>query len=431
MLKKKTKFIVILLVAFLMLSTFSFATDEGVMPISDTSEEKTIEPRDTETATETNETQTAEQSEIHNGDLYLFDNDIVMDQLVDGNVFIFGKNVKITGKVNGCIFVCAENITFDKDSYVLQSVYACANTINFNGVSLVDLYASCRQLDMSSDSFVQRDLRVAADTLNFSSGVGRNAFVYVNNFNFMAESDPIIYGDLTYTASRELELTQELVQGNISYKPDMENKQEPVTEVILDKVVDLCSSLLYVAIVFVLAILLAPKFVEKASSYIALSSTSKSFGIGILAAVIAIVASIVLLFSVIGIPVSFAIVALLVLLFSIATAITSICITYKLKEKFAYSKDYLTYLTLAGVVIVIWALKLIPYVGGIISIVVNLVGFGVVVDYLLTKNKSNKKEVKETPKKEKVKKEVTKEEATKKETVKKEKTSKKDDTKKD
>lgn len=76
MLKKKTKFILILLAAFLIVSTVSFATDEGIMPISETAEEKTIEPRDNETP---NETQTAEQSEIHNGDLYLFDNDIVMD----------------------------------------------------------------------------------------------------------------------------------------------------------------------------------------------------------------------------------------------------------------------------------------------------------------------------------------------------------------
>lgn len=418
MLKKKTKFILILLAAFLIVSTVSFATDEGIMPISETAEEKTIEPRDNETPNETNETQTAEQSEIHNGDLYLFDNDIVMDQLVDGNVFIFGNNVKVTGKVNGSLYVCANNLTFDKDSYILQSIYACANTIKFDGIAYYDLYASCRQLDMSADSFVQRDLRVVADTLNFSSGVGRNAFVYVNTFNFMKESDAIVYGDLTYTASRELELSQELVQGNISYKPDMENEQNSVSEVILDKAIELCSSLLYVAIVFVLAILLAPKFMEKASTYITPATSAKSFGIGILATIMAVVISLVLLFSVIGIPVSFAIIALLVLLLSIATAVTSICITYRLKEKFAYSKDCLTYLTLAGVVIVIWVLKLIPYVGGVVSFVIKMIGLGIIIYYLLTKSKSNKEEKKDD-KKETVKKE------------KKEKPAKKDDKKED
>lgn len=392
MLKRKTKFIIMLLACLLFVSTFSFATDTDVAPISETSEGQPVA---------TSETGTDEQVEIHNGDLYLFDNDVVMDQLVDGNVFIFGKNVKITGKINGCLFVCADNLTFDKDSYVIQSIFACANTITYNGIAQIDLYASCRQLDMSADSIVGRDLRLAADTLNFSSCVGRNAFVYVNNFNFMAESDPIIYGDLTYTNSRELSLSQELVQGNISYKKDMENEQAPIVEVILDKVAQLCSSLLYVAVVFVLAIFLAPKFIEKTSSYVTTQAICKSFGIGVLATIIAVVVSLVLLFSVIGIPVSFAIVALLVLLISIATAVTSICITYKLKEKFSYTKNYLTYLTLAGVVIVIWALKLIPYVGWIISFVVKMIGLGVIVYYLLTKNKSSKEETKETVKKEK------------------------------
>lgn len=402
MLKKKTKFVVILLAVFLVISTFSFATDEGIMPISETSEEKTIQPRDTETPTETNETQTSEQAEIYNGDLYLFENDIVMDQLVDGNVFIFGNNVKITGKVNGCLFVCANNLTFDEDSYVIQSIYACANTIKFNGIVQVDLYASCRQIDMSSDSFVGRDLRIGADTLNFNSGVGRNAFVYANNFNFVTNPDSpsIVYGDLTYTASKELSLSQELVQGNISYKQYAENNA-PVQEVILDKLFELCSILLYVAFIFALTIFLAPKFIEKASSYVTPSTVTKSFGIGILTTVATIGISFALLFTVIGIPISFAIIALLVLLLSIATIITSICITYKLKEKFSYRKDYLTYLTLAGVVIVIWALELIPYIGLVISVLVKMIGLGIVVYYLITKNRSNKNEIEDTVKKEK------------------------------
>ena len=80
--------------------------------------------------------------------------------------------------------------------------------------------------------------------------------------------------------------------------------------------------------------------------------------------------------------------ALLILLLSIATTVTSICITYKLKEKFAYTKNYLTYLTLVGIIVVIWALNLIPYVGWVISFVVKMFGLGTVVYYLFMKNKS-------------------------------------------
>ena len=383
MLKKKTKFIVILLAILLVFSGFSFATNEDVMPISETSEEKPIEPRE--------EQENNVEQEIYNGDLYLFDNDIVMDKLVDGNVFAFGNNIKITGKINGSLFVCANNLTFDKEAYVIQTIYACANNIYFNGAAN-ELYATCRLIDMSYDSFIKRDIRIGAETFNFNGCAGRNVFVSANNFNFITTENAaaLVYGDLTYTSNQELNLSKEFVQGNVTYKQYLANEEASIGEIIIEKATQLCSSLLYVAIVFILAILLAPNFVEKASSYIAVSSTSKSFGIGILTVVLAVVVSFSLLFSIIGIPVSFAIIALLVLLLSISTAVTSICITYKLKEKFEYSKNYLTYLTLAGVIIVIWALKLIPYVGGVISFIVKMIGLGIVIYYLLTKNKSNK-----------------------------------------
>lgn len=421
MLKRKTKFIILLLACLLLFSSFSFATDEGIMPISETSEQKTIEPRDTENAGDNVE------PEIHNGDLYLFDNHVVMDQLVDGNVFIFGKDVEITGKINGSLFVCAENLTFEKESYVIQAIYACANNIYFNGAAS-DLYAACRLIDMSYDSFVQRDIRVGAETFNFNGCAGRNVFVSANNFNFITTENAaaLIYGDLTYSASQELNLSKEFVQGNVIYKQYLEDEGTSTGEIIIEKVTQLCSSLLYVAIVFILVILLAPKFVEKASSYIAVSSTAKSFGIGILAVVLAVVVSFALLFSVIGIPVSFAIIALLVLLLSISTAVTSICITYKLKEKFAYNKDYLTYLTLAGVVVVIWALKIIPYVGSVISFVVKMIGLGIIIYYLLTKNKSNKN-IEKSNVKEIKEKNVKKEDTSKKKTTTKKENKKKEE----
>ena len=117
-----------------------------------------------------------------------------------------------------------------------------------------------------------------------------------------------------------------------------------------------------------------------------LGNCAKTFGIGILSLFVGIAIGIVLLFTVIGIPVGLAIIVLTILLASIATAITSISITYKLKEKFAYSKNYITYLTLVGIVLVIWALKLIPYVGIAISLVVNSIGVGIIVNYIFTKN---------------------------------------------
>ena len=61
----------------------------------------------------------------------------------------------------------------------------------------------------------------------------------------------------------------------------------------------------------------------------------------------------------------------------------------------------MTYLTLVGVVIVIWALKLIPYVGAVISFVVNSIGVGIIVNYIFTRNHIQKNNAVETKKIEK------------------------------
>ena len=252
---------------------------------------------------------------------------------------------------------------------------------------------------MSFDSFMLRDLRVYADTFNFNGGCGRDAFVAANHFNFVTTDGnaALVYGNLTYSAPEELALTNELVQGEIKYQKDFSGNSS-VMDLVIEKVVDVCAVVLYAFVVFFLILWLAPKFLKTTSSYLEPVTAAKSLGIGLLTTVVAGLVSIVLLFTIVGIPLSIAIVLLLVLLLSIATAVSSICITYKLKEKFAYEKNYLTYLTLAGVIIAIWALELIPYVGTFISIVVKMFGLGVVVNYLFAQNKPEKKDKTQTEK---------------------------------
>lgn len=421
--KTKSKFMVLLFAFVVIFSTFSFATegepvvtsDEGNANVTSTAPGDNARTEEDATNTVTPSDEPTEE-DIHNGDLYLVGNDIEMDKLVDGNVYLLGRNINITGKVNGCLYVCGETVTVSKDAYVIQSMYIAANQVNLNGCAN-DLYAFANKVDMSFDSFMLRDLRVYADTFNFNGGCGRDAFVAANHFNFVTTDGnaALVYGNLTYSAPEELALTNELVQGEIKYQKDFSGNSS-VMDMVIEKVVGVCAILLYAFVVFFLCLWLAPKFLKTTSTYLEPVTCAKSLGIGLLATIVTGLVSIVLLFTIVGIPLSIAIVLLLVLLLSVATAVSSICITYKLKEKFAYEKNYLTYLTLAGVVIAIWALELIPYVGTFISIVVKMFGLGVVVNYLFTQNKPEKKEKTETKKEEKpVKKENKKKDEKKKE----------------
>ena len=140
--KRFSKILLTLLLLIVIITSFSlcFATDGEV---SNTATENSSES--TTNSTETSTEGTDSEQEIYSGDLYLFDDKIVMDQLVDGNVFIFGKDVQITGQVNGNLYVLANKVTFgatpeetangiEYNTYIRYSIFACAKEITINDI---------------------------------------------------------------------------------------------------------------------------------------------------------------------------------------------------------------------------------------------------------------------------------------------------------
>lgn len=417
MLKNKSKIVLLLIAVIMLFSSMSFATDTNAVNDNsdiipgenarttegENNEEEGVTPTSEEGIMPINEEQPTEGTdniegdtttdEIHNGDLYLFDNNVVMDKLVDGNVFIIGQNVEVTGRVNGSLYVLANKVTFGENSYVVQSIYACANEIILNGAAN-DLYASASKVDINYNAFMIRDLRINADTVNFEGGVGRNAYIDANNFTFETESgkSAIVYGNLEYKSNKELELSNELVQGEIKYSKQLVSTGASVVDVILNKIIEFIGILIFTIVVFALMLLFAPKFVETSIDYVG-KKGAIALGIGILGVIVAVVVSIALLFTIVGVPLAFVIIALVALMMAVAFTVTATCITYKLKEKFNNDKKYMKFIILAVVTLVIWLLQQIPYVGGIIGALVTFVGFGIIVLHLYTKIR--KKEVTE------------------------------------
>lgn len=395
MLKNKVKLLVLLTCLIMLISTLSFATNDIVPGDNARTTEGDVQATSEETPSvtegENNQDTPQPTPEIYNGDLYLFDNNVVMDKYVDGNVFIFGRNIEITGRVNGSLFVFGDKVTFGENSYIVQSIYACANELNLNGAAN-DLYAAGNIINMNYNSFMIRDLRVGANTFNFKGGAGRDAFVEADNFNFetASGSSAIVYGNLNYSSNKELELSKELVQGEIHYTNLQSfGDSKSVGSIILDKVMDLLETILFTVVVFLLIAWIAPKFIEDSKNYIG-KPALMSFGIGLLAFIVAIFVSFALLFSYIGISLAFAIFAVFMLMMSISFAVTTTCITFKAKEKFNFSKKYLTIIALIVVTLILWVLEQIPYVGTIVAIIVNLVGFGTLLSYVFKRTKKEK-----------------------------------------
>ena len=369
--KKFSKLLLTLLLILVIVSSFSvcFAEVDGDTTKSVTTTSETEEATTTENTTST-------EDEIYNGDLYLFDNNVVMDKLVDGNVFIFGSNVEITGQVNGNLFVFANTLKFN-ECYVRYSIFACANSVYYNG-ACNDLYVACNNLEMTYDSYVVRDVKATASDAIFKAAVGRDVDLSCAKVDFgEAESAPIIYGNLRYSAKSEATIPEGVMGGTGSATYNTPS----ISENAVDVLVGFLTCIVTVLVIYALVNKFTPKFAEKLSNRkLSAIQILKAFGIGLASLIIVSILVIILLAITIGAKLSFILLFLYSTLCLISVSTLSIIITNALKPTFKIEKTYMFCLILTLVSIVLYGITLIPFVGGIFGFIIKMVAIGLLID---------------------------------------------------
>lgn len=390
MFKKKSKLLILLVIAILLLSTLCFATDETSNTVNEnertatpTSDEGTMPINEEENTITEGTTSGVNPEDIHNNNLTIFENDIKMDKLVDGNVYLFGNNIEVSGQVNGNLFAFGNNITFTDQSYIINSVYVCANTLEFRGLcSDLNVFANKVNIPFSTEScFIFRDLNICANSFTFAGGVGRNANVYANTFKFASEENAsgLVYGNLTYFSTNELELSEGLVEGSIKYSKINETATELSTsDIIINKLISLGSTLLYVFVVYILALLVAPKFVNKSNAK--LFNILPALGIGILSIFTVILLFFISMYTIIGVHLGFVMLVEYILLFAIAFSIFAIYVANALKplvdNKIKIDTKWKFAILLLLVALIMWILQQIPYIKSFVTIIILISGVG-------------------------------------------------------
>lgn len=373
MLKKLSKFLLLVLVVFVISSSSlpCFAHED-----EDTTDTITTTETDEETGTTDDDT-----PEIHYGDLYLFGNDIVMDQYVDGDVFILGNNVKITGQVNGSLYVLANQVNFNDGALIRYSMFICANNVYYNncGTYESNVYIAANTLETNYSSYIARDIKVFASKVTFKSAVGRDADILCNTLSLGEDEDiSAVYGDLRYTANSEITIPEGAVEGSVTYsKQYMGNS---VTGILIG----FGTCIVTVLALFIILNKITPCFIQKVSDdKLSISKVLKTFGIGLATIVIAVI--LVILLAVTGIGISLAVI--LALLFAIvciiATPVLAIKVTNALKPALKIEKISMFYLVLGLVSIVLYGITLIPFVGTVLCFVINTTAIGLIVNVFL------------------------------------------------
>ena len=388
---QKTSFKILLsvLLVLVIATTYCFATTEPQVTSTDDAQVLTT-GADGEEATEVEgEESSAEADQTADwtrNDLYKIDNSITISNIVDGNVFVMGKDVKITSEIGGDVFVIADKLEID-GAYIYSSIFALANEITING-TVYDVYAACNTFNVGERGLIYRDLRLTAQDLNISGIINRNAYVSVGNITFAENANQLVRGNLNYTSSKPVSIPNGAVVGQTNFS--QEEIKEAGNNGILSHFLNLIGSLILTAVVTLILVWLTPKFVERVGN----TNLSKSFvslGIGFLAPICLIIASVILLITVVGVPVFVAISFAFVVLAYVAKCITSIFFGNLFAKKLNKEGKWNLVLYSCIVTLILWAVSLIPIIGSLVSIVASIFGIGLTLVNMVCKNEKVEK----------------------------------------
>ena len=392
MFKRKCKFLLLLVSIIILISSLSFATVEprtsdetDIMPISENSENDiSQEPTSENPVEDTN-------LEWINNDLYFAGDKVTVDQIVDGNAFIIADEVVISGEIGGDVFVCANKLTI-KDGYVYSSLFAVANEIIINGI-VYDVYAISNNFTLDTDGYVYRDLKVSANTLNINGKVRRDAYLTAATYNFSTENGALIGGKLEYSGASEISIPEGIVTGEIKYNKET-IQEENVADKVFSYIFNVINSLVYTLVVVLLAIWLAPKFTDRVANM----STKKalvSFGIGIVAPIVIIIALLLLLFSVVCTNITLAATFLFIAICMSGTAFASIYFGGLFAKLAKWDGKVKFVLATLISTLIIWVISQIPYIGEFFGFLIALFGIGILLVNAVYRKEETKEEIKE------------------------------------
>ena len=424
MLKNKTKIIAFLLVLILAItSSFVYADNEttledDIIPISDNLESSPVE-NNAENPISTNEP-TEDTYKSH--DVYLTGDNVTVDYIVDGNLFVIANTVTINSKIGGDAFIMAKTINVGDQAYIFSNLFAMADSIDIKGV-VYDVYALAQNFTVSN-GYIYRDAKLCCNTININGAIGRNAFVSCSNINFNTDENDkgIIYGDLTYSAPSELSFDKNIVNGNVTYKAPKVSPEKSVREIVASYISDLGAFLAFVIIIWLVCLWVAPKFLNDTNKFVG-KKTLNVLGTGLFTLIAVPIACIILLLLQLTAGISLLTVAIYILALIVAKSIFTIVANNYLCSKLNINKNTGIFGMLIVSGVIVWVISELPYVGGIVSFIISVLGLGVLVSAILpkkAKKASDTNEVKETTKTD-VKKEISENNNTKKENKKEDK----------
>ena len=360
MIKNKTKIITIFLILILLFSATSVLADNENV---------------------TSNIQVQDDS-YKKSDVYLTGDNITIDYIVDGNLFVMADTVTINSQIGGDAFILAKKLIINKDGYIFSNLFTISESIEMKGV-VYDVFALTKDF-LISEGYVYRDLKVCSETLNINGIVGRNAFVNCSSINFNTDENTngIIYGDLNYSSTSEISIPENVVNGTVNYTNSKISAEESVRSIIANYILDLGTFIVFVLIIWLICLVLAPKFLTCTDKYVGKKSLNV-FGKGLLTLFATPIICFILIILQLTSGFSLFLLALYILAIIVSKSLFIITANNYVCSKLKVNKNTGIFGMLIVSGIVVWGITQIPYIGGLISFIISILGLGILVSTIV------------------------------------------------
>lgn len=338
---------------------------------------------------------TVGKDEVVDSSLYAAGSTITIQGTVKGDVYCAGQIVEITGVVEGDV-MCASQ-TMRIDGTVFGDVRVAAQTVSIGASVGQSVTAFAQDVNLTESANVQSDATIFASSIRILGQVGRDIVAGAENINVLgvigrdAELDgkqvtlaanSRIDGNLVYISNNQASIDPTAVVVGSTTKKAPEKRQTEVSPMVAvpfgATVAGAFYGFLVILVIGLIALWVVPSIFEKASDNLQ-KQPLQMFGFGILALVAIPVVMLLLVITLIGIPVALMLGAAWFIWAMISHAIASLAFGSWISRKLNWNSGNQKVIAFVVGLAVISIVSIVPLVGGLVSLVVWLCGFGTIV----------------------------------------------------
>ena len=375
----------ILFLLMMMFATFVFAAYpedlenqelEDLQTISEENTEAGINPISLEGEDERN-------LNITDEDVYLCENSVNINELINGNENVMAQNATIDqAMIYGNVYIIAEKINI-LNAEINGSVYVIGEEIHFSG-SAYDVYSCGAKIDFDTESYVLRDIRAVSDTLNLKGSVFRNVYAGVNQLT-VAEN-ATIHGTLDYSSEKEETLPEGAQIGDVKFHLTQAKESGSEDENYVLEALTVAFKTLIIGLVLIFVV---TKFKNLQRTENIGMDLLKDAGKGFAAFVIFPIVIVVMFISIIGAGLGVVVLFLYMAILYVSKALAAVEIANRILSKTKTESHQKAKLIGVSVLVslVVWGIGFIPTFGGLVQIIVGLIGLGVFANLMIQRNK--------------------------------------------